>query len=89
MSYQELFIKKCIEAVKSEDLALAYVPKELKTPEICMEAVKSNGYALEYVPEELKTPEICMEAVKSNGYALKKCARRTKNTRNMYGSSKE
>ena len=71
MSYQELFIKKCIEAVKSEDLALAYVPKELKTPEICMEAVKSNGYALEYVPEELKTPEICMEAVKSNGYALR------------------
>ena len=71
MSYQEIFIKKFIEAVKSDGGALLYVPEELKTLEICLEVVKSDGIALEYVPEELKTPEICMEAVKSNGYALK------------------
>ena len=71
MSYQELFIKKCIEAVKEDAFALQYVPEELKTPEICLEAVKSNGNALKYVPEELITPEMCMEAVKSNGNALK------------------
>ena len=34
MSYQELFIEKCIEAVKSNGLALWYVPEALKTPEI-------------------------------------------------------
>ena len=71
MSYQELFIKKLIEAVKNDGEALKYVPEKLKTPEICLEAVKNYGIALRYVPEELRTPEICMESVKNNVEALK------------------
>ena len=38
MSYQELFIKKFIETVKSNIDALRHVPEELRTPEMC----KSN-----------------------------------------------
>ena len=55
MSYQEIFIKKCIEAVKSDGGALLYVPEELKTLEICLEVVKSDGRALEYVPTVIKS----------------------------------
>ena len=54
MSYQELFIKKCMEALKSDGEAIKYVPEELLTPEMCLEAVKRNEEAIRYVPEELK-----------------------------------
>ena len=66
MSYQELFIKKLIEAVKNDGLALEYVPEKLKTPEICSEAVKNYGIALRYVQEEPRTPEKWMESEKTN-----------------------
>ena len=71
MSYQELFIKKCIEAARSKDLALLFVPEEQRTPEMCLEAVKSNGNALSYIPYKQRTPEMCLEAVKSDGHALR------------------
>ena len=61
----------CMEAVKSNGIALKYIPEEFRTTEIYKEAIKNNGTALEYVPEEIKTAEMCMEAVKSNGIALK------------------
>ena len=59
--------KYCLEAVKIDGLALAYVKEQ--TPEICLEAVKENGFALEYVKDQ--TPEICLEAVKQYGSAIK------------------
>jgi hypothetical protein len=47
--------------------ALAYVPEDLKTPEICLAAVQNQreGEALRFVPKALKTPEICLAAVQS------------------------
>ena len=56
----------CLEAVKQNGYALAFVKEQ--THEMCLEAVKRDGLALEYVKDQ--TPEICLEAVKRNGCAL-------------------
>ena len=60
-----------LEKVKENGYYLAYVPENLRTPEICEIAVKKDGGDLKHVPEELKTQELCKIAVENNhGWAL-------------------
>ncbi len=60
-----------LEAVRQYGPALAFVPKERKTPEVCLEAVKQDGRALRWVPARMKTEELCIEAVRQCARALK------------------
>ena len=41
----------CMEAVKQDGFALAYVPEQIKDPEICFEAVRNNNLALQFIPD--------------------------------------
>jgi hypothetical protein len=52
--------------VTQDGLALADVPKALKTPGLCRAAVAQDGRALRSVPKALKTPELCRTAVEQD-----------------------
>jgi hypothetical protein len=64
------YAKLCEIAVSKDGMAVEYVPRELRTPELYKIAVSKNGGALKYVPEELRTPTLCKIAVSNEGWAL-------------------
>lgn len=59
--------KFCNLVIKKNGLALKYIPKEYKTPELCKMAVKNNRFAIFNVPEELKTLDFYKFYIKNGG----------------------
>lgn len=58
----------CLEAIKSEGLAIAFVDESMQTDELCLLAVKNDGRALQFIKNQ--TEEICLSALKEDELAL-------------------
>lgn len=58
-------------AIKSNPLALQYMPNSAQTYDIALAAVQQDGTALEYVRKDLQTAELVGVAIDQNGYTLK------------------
>lgn len=57
-------------AVKSNGLALEFIPKSRRTKTMCSEAVKQNPLALEFVPDIYKSNELCVDAVRRDPFSI-------------------
>eukprot|EP01080_Neovahlkampfia_damariscottae_P007866 gene7866-12336_t len=60
-----------LDAVKSNGLALRFVPQEYRTQTVISEAVKQNADALSYCYKEINDAKFAEEIVKKNGVALR------------------
>ena len=65
MTYEEV-----IERLKTDGLALVYVPEALLTARMCEIAIQQYGYVLRYVPVALLTAQLCEIAVQEDSDAL-------------------
>ena len=60
----------CLRAVKDNGMALEFVPRRFKSPQMCFQAVRTTARALALVPDRLKTEKMCLQAVRRNGDTL-------------------
>lgn len=60
----------CMNVVKLDGCALAFIPDHMKVDAVCWEAIRNDGYALAWVPHTMRTPDMCLAAVKQNGFAF-------------------
>ena len=57
-------------AIKSNGLALQFIPKSIRTKALCFEAVKQNPLSLEFVPDGIKTDALCNDAVSRDAFSI-------------------
>ena len=62
------------DVIKSNPLALQWVPKEHRSPKLCELACKKNGRALEWVPDTERNRFICEMALAADCDAIKAVA---------------
>jgi hypothetical protein len=67
-------VRACLEALRADGDALAYVRRQ--TPGICLAAVANKGTALRFVKNQ--SPKICLAAVKQDGCALEYVREKTR-----------
>lgn len=58
-------------AISTNGLALAGVPKAMRSKELCEIAVNADGLALEFVPKDMRSRPLCQTAVHKDGLALR------------------
>ena len=60
----------CLDAVKSDGMAIKYVPREFINDTICRSALKSCGWAIQHIPSELMCDDYYNLAIAEDAYVL-------------------